>query len=242
MRILLTGHRGFIGSKLFDRLKDNGHTVYGFDLKDGQDIVTSPIEYEVDLVIHLAGKSGVRESLKNAGVYWHTNVEGTRRILERYKNIRVIYASSSSAYEPTLNPYACSKYMMELIAEKYPHSLGLRFHTVFSEEPRENMFFDKLFKGTLEYTTPHFRDFIHLNDVCDAIELVINSNLKGVIDVGTGTSVSIQDIVSHLPVRLNTPRERAKTQANITELQKLGFEPKYNVKKFLTDKGIEHKI
>lgn len=242
MRILLTGHKGFIGTELFNRLKDSGYTVYGFDLKEGQDICNSPIDYEVDLVIHLAGKSGVRESLKNAATYWHVNVEGTKRLLDLFKNTRFIYASSSSAYEPHLNPYAASKYLTEIAAQKHTNSLGLRLHTVYSDVPRQGMFFDKLFNNHLEYTTPHKRDFIHLTDVCDAFELIINSNLKGVIDVGTGYSVNIQDIAPNLPVRLNTPHERKCTEAKIKELSDLGFEPKYSVEKFLTDKGIEHKI
>jgi nucleoside-diphosphate-sugar epimerase len=104
------------------------------------------------------------------------------------------------------------------------------------------MFFDKLFKKELEYVTAHKRDFIHLDDVCDAFILLIESKLKGVIDIGTGKSVSIQDIAPALPVRLNTPHERKCTEAKIKELSSLGFEPKYTIEKFLTNKGIEHKI
>jgi nucleoside-diphosphate-sugar epimerase len=242
MRILLTGHMGFIGSELFKRLKDKGYTVYGFDLKEGKDICSSPFEYNVDLIIHLAGKSGVRESLKNASTYWHVNVEGTKRIFDVFKDTRIIYASSSSAYEPHLNPYAASKYLIERAAEKHSNSLGVRLHTVYSDVPRAGMFFDKLFKKELEYVTAHKRDFIHLDDVCDAFILLIESKLKGVIDIGTGKSVSIQDIAPALPVRLNTPHERKCTEAKIKELSSLGFEPKYTIEKFLTNKGIEHKI
>lgn len=242
MRILLTGHMGFIGSELFKRLKNDGYTVYGYDLKSGQDICSSPFEYDVDLIIHLAGKSGVRESLKNIASYWHTNVEGSKRIFDVFKDTRIIYASSSSAYEPHLNPYAASKYLVERAAEKHSNALGVRLHTVYSDVPREGMFFDKLFNHKLEYTTPHKRDFIHLEDVCDAFKLLVESKLKGVIDVGTGYSVNIQDIAPNLPVRLNTPHERKCTKANIKELSNLGFKPKYTIEKFLTDKGIEHKI
>lgn len=242
MRILLTGHMGFIGSNLKEYLEESGHKVYGFDIKEGNDICTGSINYEVDLVIHLAGKSGVRESLKNASTYWHVNVEGTKRIFSLFKTTRIIYASSSSAYEPHLNPYAASKFLMEIIAKEHPNALGLRLHTVYSENPRPGMFLDKLFKNELEYVTAHKRDFIHIEDVCDAFNLIINSSLKGVIDVGTGTSIGIQDIRPDLPVRLNTPHERKNTEANIKELSKIGFEPKYNIKKFLTNKGIGHKI
>ena len=32
----------------------------------------------------------------------------------------------------------------------------------------------KLIDGELEYVTNHYRDFIHINDPCDAIEICMN--------------------------------------------------------------------
>ena len=102
----------------------------------------------MDLVIHLAGIGGVRESLADPKKYWDNNVEGTKRILEHYKDTRVLFASSSSQYDPWRNPYAASKHCIEYI----PHDncVAMRFHTVYSETPRLNMFFDKLITGKLE--------------------------------------------------------------------------------------------
>lgn len=244
MNILLTGHKGFIGSALFKRLINAGHNVVGVDVKNGPqfDLLTyDRWQDDIDLVLHLAGKSGVRESLTDPAGYWNNNVEASRRLFDRYEGTRILYASSSSAYEPDLNPYAASKYIMEELAERYPDTLGMRFHTVYSDScPRENMFFNKLRNGTLEYITRHYRDFIHLEDVLDAIEILIkNTHVNGVIDIGTGHPVRIQDLAPDLPVRLNTPGERNWTCANMEKMRALGFKPKYTVEKFLTneDKG-----
>ena len=238
MKILLTGHKGFIGSALLKRLCKNNQVI-GFDLKDGidQDLLHCDFREEFDLIIHLAGRSGVRESLKDPTAYWMNNVEATRRLFERYADTRILYASSSSAYEPDLNPYAASKYIMEELAERYPDTLGMRFHTVYSDScPRENMFFNKLRNGTLDYVTRHYRDFIHLEDILDAIEILIkNTHVKGTIDIGTGHPVKIQDLAPDLPVRLNTPGERNWTCANMEKMRALGFKPKYTVEKFLTN-------
>ena len=153
----------------------------------------------------------------------------------------MLYASSSSAYEPDLNPYAASKYCLEELASRYPDTLGMRFHTVYADVcPRENMFFRRLRNDTLEYATRHYRDFVHLQDVLDAIDLLIaKPKVNGIIDIGTGVPVRIQDLAPEAPVRLNTPGEREYTCANIEKIKGLGWKPKYFIENFLTkeDKG-----
>lgn len=242
MHIMLTGHKGFIGSHLLQRLKKN-HSVVGFDLEDGwdrdklnnsQDLLTCDLKEEFDLIIHLAGKSGVRESIKDPAGYWRNNVEVSKRLFARYPDTRVLYASSSSAYEPDLNPYAASKYCVEEAAERYVNNLGMRFHTVYSSTPRKGMFLQKLIDKELEYTTNHYRDFIHIDDLCDAIELCMKSRYTGTIDIGTGHPYKVSDFAPNLPVRLNTPYERNWTCANMEKIRSLGFKPKYSIEKYLT--------
>jgi nucleoside-diphosphate-sugar epimerase len=235
VNILLTGHKGFIGSSLLKALELN-HIVTGIDLKDGVDLLTCDLpNIKFDLIIHLAGRSGVRESINDPAAYWANNVEASRRLFERYSETRIMYASSSSAYEPDLNPYAASKYVLEELASRYPNTLGMRFHTVYSNTPRKDMFFDKLFNNKLEYVTRHHRDFVHLYDLIDAINILIEANyVKGVLDIGSGVPVRIQDFAPKLPVRLNTPTERQWTCANLEKMKALGFKPKYSIEKYLT--------
>ena len=38
-RCLVTGHKGYIGSRLVDRLEGLGHDVKGVDLQEGDDIL-----------------------------------------------------------------------------------------------------------------------------------------------------------------------------------------------------------
>lgn len=238
MNILLTGHRGFIGSELLTRLEAD-HNVDGIDLKDGDDLLTFDFAKEYDLIIHLAGRSGVRESIKDPAAYWYHNVEASRRLFNRYANTRILYASSSSAYEPDLNPYAASKFCLEELAARHPNTLGMRFHTVYSDVPRAGMFFDKLLNGKLEYVTRHKRDFVHLDDVCAAILILIQATtLKGTVDIGTGCAVSVQEMAPQLPIRLYTPGEREITCANTEVMNSLGWEPVHDIKKFLTSNNL----
>jgi len=235
MHIMLTGHRGYIGSHLLERLTKD-HSVVGFDLQDGQDLYDVEFNEEFDLIIHLAGKSGVRQSMDDPAGYWRNNVEVTKRILNRYADdTRILYASSSSAYEPDLNPYAASKYVMEEAAERFPDTLGMRFHTVYDHNPRKGMFMQKLIDGELEYVTNHYRDFIHLDDLCDAIELLIKSRYSGTVDIGTGVPFKVRNFADNLPIRLNTPNERNWTCANMDRMKTLGFNPKRSIEKVLTN-------
>jgi nucleoside-diphosphate-sugar epimerase len=228
--ILITGHQGFIGSNLLSYLVGKNYKVTGLDLKSGNDILTCSLP-DCDLVIHLAGIGGVRESLADPEKYWQNNVEGTRRILEHYKDTRVLVAGSSSQYEPHLNPYAASKHVIESI----PHDncVFMRFHTVYGPTPRSGMFFDKLINGTLEYVTEHSRDFVHVDDVCSAIELLIGHRVTGPIDIGTGQSIKISHICPELPIKKNTVGERSMTCADISKIMSLGWQPKHSVFNFL---------
>ena len=75
MKILLTGHKGFIGTTLFKKLQSNlSYKVIGLDIKDGNDLLTCDLP-KVDVVIHLAGLSGVRQSFDNPTEYWKQNVK-----------------------------------------------------------------------------------------------------------------------------------------------------------------------
>ena len=96
--------RGFIGKASTDLLKrlTRHNSVVGFDLKDGwdrdkynntQDLLTCELNEEFDLIIHLAGKSGVRESMKDPAGYWSNNVEVSKRLFARYPSTRILYAS-----------------------------------------------------------------------------------------------------------------------------------------------------
>ena len=232
MKILITGHEGFIGTGLWSLLRKE-HELVGLDKKSGHDINTVDLP-EVDLVIHLAGIGGVRESIDNPGKYWHNNVTATKRLLQHYGDKRVLVASSSSQYEPHKNPYAASKHVMEFI--EHPQVVWMRFHTVYNEQARTGMFFDKLFQGTLEYVTEHERDFIHRNDLVQAIRLLIHSSYTGPIDIGTGVTTRISDIVPTLPVKKGHEGERERTCADTTLLkQATGFEATIQVKDFLEE-------
>ena len=238
MNILLTGHKGFIGSNLLVFLQSQGHQVSTLDKSLGFDILNCDFPNNVELVIHLAGLSGVRDSLTRPTEYWKTNVIGTQRLFEFYRDKRIVYASSSTAHEPWKNPYAMSKYGMEQL--QHNDSLGLRFTTVYGVDARENMLIPLILKNKVHYlNVNHIRDFIHVDDVVSAINTVMNTNLRGVVDVGTGVGHKLVDIADYFKFdylkMIGDETERLNNTADTSILNKFGWKAKMNLYQFIEE-------
>jgi len=232
MKILITGSSGMVGQELQNHLFN--HDVKTIDLLDGQDLRNCNLDYDVDVIFHLAGKSGVRKSIDNPKEYFEHNVMASHRLFEAFPNTRIIYASSSTAKEPWRNPYALSKKTIEGIAPD--HALGLRFTTIYNgdQEPRPDMFIPKLLRKDIQFiNSNHKRDFIHVTDVCDALMLLMTHPLTGVFDLGTGQSYPIKDITNHIGLtpkeKIGDKHERLDNQADISKLIEIGWKPSINI-------------
>jgi len=237
MNILLTGSDGFIGSHLFYALKEE-HNVYGFDLKNGHNILQTEFPKDIDLVIHLAGLSGVRDSLNRPTDYWTTNVIGTQRLFENYKDVRIIYASSSTAHEPWKNPYAMSKYSMEQL--NHNNAVGMRFTTVYGPGARVDMLIPKILRNDVQYlNVNHIRDFIHVNDIVSAVEIMMTNTFRGVVDVGTGISNKLVDIADYFKIdyksMIGGETERLDNTADTSILNKFGWRAKINLYSYIEE-------
>ena len=241
MRILLTGtggyRRGFIASNFLRMYEDK------YDIVEWEGDISYFSHYhesyfeDFDMVVHLAAMAGVRRSHQEPQLYWDINVNASKHIFKLAKaGIPVLYASSSSIYEWWLSPYATTKYAMEGIAPQ--NTLGLRFHTVYGPNSREDMLYDMLLKKKVEYITNHTRDWTHVDDVCRAMEICIDnwSEIKWnrAIDVGNGMPVSVKDLAGHLWPEHNlyvkeVTGEREHTLADPTVLRRYGWEPQHYV-------------
>lgn len=237
MKILLTGSSGFIGRNFFKQYIGK-YEFLCLDIKEdiNDDIRNHVYDPTVDAVVHLGAYAGVRRSHQIPEEFWSMNVEGTRRIFNEYYGKPIIWASSSSIYEWWLSPYATTKKVCEEIAPN--GTLGLRFHTVYGEDSRPDMLYDKLKRRDVEYITNHTRDWTHVYDVCSAIDLCIENfdelSWYKAIDVGNGNPHTVKELADHLwpdnnlPVREVTG-ERENTCADPTILSQYGWEPEHDV-------------
>lgn len=223
--VLITGGAGFIGSHLADSLLNDGYRVtvldnldpyYPVELKrinvaqhasnesyrfmEGDILdkeLLDSIE-DLDAIVHLAARAGVRPSIKDPVAYMETNVKGTQNMLElaRSKEVKqFVFASSSSVYgiNPNvpwsesdyvlkpISPYAASKVSGELIGHTYSHLygirfIGLRFFTVFGPRQRPDLAINKFARHILQgKPIPVFgdgstrRDYTYVGDIVSGI-------------------------------------------------------------------------
>lgn len=249
-RILITGNAGFIGSSLSERLLAEGAYIIGVDNFDGfyaKDIKLKNLKkqqnfnkfkfYEADirnkiqleeifknnniqLVVHLAAKAGVRPSIELPYEYNEVNIGGTINLLDLMKKYHVknmIFASSSSVYgnnkkmpfseednvDYPISPYAASKKACELFCFNYHHLYNfniscLRFFTVYGPRQRPEMAFHKFIKSIKNRETIEVfaegkssRDYTYISDIVNGIILSIN-NLNGYEIFNLGNSYPIQ--------------------------------------------------
>ncbi|MDR3329748.1 MAG: UDP-glucose 4-epimerase GalE [Mycoplasmataceae bacterium] len=163
MVILITGGAGYIGSVIVESFVDTHKVVVLDNLSTGKEQLINPkatfikgsilnkkildklfAQYKFDLVIHLAAKAVVPESVLKPKLYMNVNVNGTNNILKsmyKYRCNKIIFASSAAVYgkqkqipitETALkrpcNPYGTSKLKAEqLIINSHFKYCILRF-------------------------------------------------------------------------------------------------------------------
>jgi len=245
MKIAITGSSGFIGGHLKEKLEKDGHEIIGWDRKNGRDIHDFELE-GAEFVIHLAADADVRRSIEEPDLYWHNNVTPTTRIQRicHEADVPLLYASSSCIHAWHQSPYGISKKVNEETA--FPGQVGLRFTTVYGDGARDTMFIGKLMRGELKYATKHIRDFIHVNDVIQAIDRImlkitdpglIDASLRPAYDIGTGTGNVVHELarirIPGIDIRLGDDCEAQDNTADITHIKELGFNPTIDVRDYL---------
>jgi len=239
MNILLTGSEGFIGKHLHKHLKNNDHKVIPIDKLSGNDLLNCDLKYDVGLVIHLAGLSGVRDSLDRPTEYWKENVIAGQRLFDYFPDTKILYASSSTAIEPWRNPYAMSKYSLEQIAPE--NSIGMRFTTVYGPGAREHMLIPRILRNDVPFVhTNHTRDFIHVDDIISAIDTLMKSEFTGVTDIGIGKSYNLLEMIMYFGIdfkekRVGNEFEREDNTADTKILNKLNWSVKTDLYNYIKE-------
>jgi UDP-glucuronate 4-epimerase len=239
--ILVTGAAGFIGSNLIKKLLnlgtykvlaiDNFDDFYPkeikisnlkpfmnepeFTFKEGDILNTNILETfaeNIDIIVHLAAKAGVRPSIEDPSRYQQVNEAGTLNLLEFAKNHKIkrfIFASSSSVYginnnvpwseddksSTPISPYAATKLSGEMMGHVYSYLfeinfIALRFFTVYGPGQRPDLAIHKFFnliQGNNAINVfgdgSTFRDYTHIDDIIHGVIASIKYSILNKFDV-----------------------------------------------------------
>jgi len=102
MRIVLTGHKGFIGSHYLNHIKDK-HDVTTYDLADGQDLKDKSVVDNMpdcDVIVHMAATNGTRLFYETPTEVTMNNTLPTMHIVERYKDspTKIVFTSTCEIF------------------------------------------------------------------------------------------------------------------------------------------------
>lgn len=180
-----------------------------------------------DAIVHFAAESHVDRSVTDAGIFVETNVLGTQRLLDAALAGRVgrfVHVSTDEVYgsldegawgeeEPLLpnSPYAASKAGSDLIVRSYHRTHGLDTVTTrCSNNYGPHHFPEKLiplFVTNLIDNQPvplygdggNVRDWLHVDDHCRGIALVLQKGRSGEIyNIGGGTELTNKELTGLL--------------------------------------------
>lgn len=230
------------------------------------DLVDGLIE-QADVVVHFAAESHVDRSIDGARVFVHTNVIGTQTLLEamlRHRTGRFVHVSTDEVYgsidegswtesAPVApnSPYSASKASSDLIALAYARTHGLdvvvtrcsnNYGPYQFPEKVIPLFVTNLLDGfnvPLYGDGENIRDWLHVDDHCRGIELVLRGGRAAeVYNIGGGTELSNKELTARLLEACGADWSRVDRVADrkghdrrysvdITRIRdELGYEPK----------------
>lgn len=249
-----------------DVLDADHEVLYYHKVSDDSSVEHIIRSFEFDFCINAAGSGNVSLSISNPHLDFNSNVVNTFNILDIIRKhnsrCRYLHISSAAVYgnpcklpvqessDPApVSPYGWHKLMSEQLCQEY-HNLYnvpvaiVRPFSVYGEGLRKQLFWDLCCRlQTLDHielfgTGKESRDFIHVQDLCYAIELITKqSAFEGnIYNIASGEETMIKDVVSYFQncypvkkkisftgqVKIGDPKN---WQADIGKLQKIGFNP-----------------
>ena len=180
-----------------------------------------------DAIVHFAAESHVDRSVHDSGIFVETNVLGTQRLLDTAMALaipRFVHVSTDEVYgsidegawdedEPLLpnSPYSASKAGSDLLVRSYHRTHGLNtsitrcsnnYGPYHFPEKVIPLFVTNLIDGLhvpLYGDGKNQRDWLHVDDHCRGIALVLTKGRAGEIyNIGGGTELSNRELTDIL--------------------------------------------
>ena len=239
-KILITGSRGYIGSNLVNFLKVQSSCPYSIIEVDNSDprgnAWNVKEETEFDFLIHLAAAPGIKYCEENPSLAISTNCQLTYYLMEicQKKDVPFIFMSSQAAKDPGSSIYAMTKWVCESLGDQLSWDSKARIGILRLANVYGGMNFFKKSSVVSKFGQAYLnnesvvingqggqkRDFIHVFDVCHAIELMIKKFSENpplllwageagapILDIGTGIGTSVLDLAKKFNLEFTFRKE-----------------------------------
>ncbi len=231
MKILVTGHKGFIGSNLYWTLRSIGEDVDGYDLGD------KLRNNKYDCVVHCAA---------NLYEKFNDNVKLTKKLTKKFTNSHFIFTSSAAVYGDSnnaketdeLNPYGeygRSKLKEEQLIAKLKSYTIFRLSNVYGYNSDHGVYSRLINENSPINYPEHIRDFVSVDEVIDGILFSITKPYywQGIFNLSSGVGVTMQKLHSIL-------RPFDKMISINSDLKEISYSvldnSKYRINKLITKK------
>lgn len=225
------------------------------------------INKKFDIIIHCGGSGSVEFSIKNPYQDFRKTVNGTLEVLEYMRlynpHAKLIYPSSVAVQGEQGNkpikedfigtpvsPYGYHKKITEELCRSYSETYNLkisiiRLFSMYGNGLHKQILWDAYHKiknsnGKVVFfgTGNETRDFIHIDDALNLIQIILNNDKKFlIINGGTGKSYTINSVVNLIKTILDSNCDISFNnevhignpvfyQADMTKLQELNWKPK----------------
>lgn len=260
MNIVMTGHKGLIGTYLKKRLEDEGHKIIlSIDKKDGEDIDVLEdivLEEKADLFIHAAAFCKINKTIEHPSL-GHINAQHTYQVMEfcrKNKIPKIIYFSSSRILSKEKNPYTAGKIYGEELCKAYKDCYGIDYiivrpSTVYApvwDETRRVMhiFITNALQGKdlKIYGDPETKtlDFTYVTDFVDGVMLAMKNDWNKEYNISGGEEFNLYDLAKYIIEKTQSSSkiiveeaEKAQPQkvsVDLREIKKIGYNPKISLK------------
>ena len=199
---IISGHKGFIGSLLFNEID-----AIGIDLKDGKNLLTCDLP-EAKTIYHLAAQTSVEASWHDP-VHDADNLKMVVRLVHNYPNAKIIYTNSAASLDQS-SPYGFSKWSgAEYLKKFHKDYVICTLPNVYGKGSKSvvDIFKDQE-EVTIYGTGDNLRDYVHVSDIVEGL-VKAQKWPKGEYQLGSGISTSVLELAEGKIVNLAPARKEA---------------------------------
>jgi len=214
-KVLVTGAGGFIGSNTIEYLEQKKYDILSPSSKElnlfDYDAVKNYIKnHNPNYLLHLAWHVTPGQYLHNNNNYdW---LEASKNLLYCFKEnngFRAVVAGT--CFEDFYDyPYpACKKALLEILEKLEISYAWGKIYYLFGENEHADRLVPSLINSILSKkeiqcsSGEQARDYMYVKDAARAFVEILDSDIQGVVDIGTGEAIPVKTIINLIAEKLN---------------------------------------